>query len=259
MTKEPRDKQQHSDEAGQPAKQHHGSTAEETAALNETLKTFSKKYYEPDETKERRERIRFRIEIGIAIGVAFNIALTGGLLVAGAIQANYSGQQVAASQEQVRIMTDTEHRQLRAYVGLIPKDVENFGDPNKQTFRFIRKNYGTTPAYDLIVTEFGQSVAGPSKPIVIPQFSGQPPEILRGNVTLFPTGELEMKFIGLMVPKEQVDHVLGADDWTFSYLGQVKYRDAFDQTHFTNFCWTYKRNQMTADHVEWCGLHNDSN
>jgi hypothetical protein len=142
MAQEPRDKHQHRSESGEPSKKH-GSTAEQTAALNETFKAFAKQYYEDNEQNTRRERIKFRIEIGVAIGVALNIALTGGLLVAGAIQARYSGQQVKTSQDQLAVMQDTEKRQLRAYVGILPvTGIQNFGNHDTQEVVISRKNYG---------------------------------------------------------------------------------------------------------------------
>jgi hypothetical protein len=92
------------------------------------------------------------------------------------------------------VARNSEQHQLRAYVGLIPGDIDNFGDPKLQKFEFVRKNYGQTPAYDVLVTEFGQSVVGFGQPI-----PGNPikieGEILRGNFTLFPSGELRMGWV----------------------------------------------------------------
>jgi hypothetical protein len=156
------------------------------------------------------------------------------------------------------ISRDTEHRQLRAYVGLVPGDVENFGDLAKQRFTFVRKNYGLTPAYDLVVSQFGESVIvyGQPIPVISPN---PPPDILRGNVTLFPSGELPMHLIGVGISKDMIDKFMSDDNFRFVYTGTVKYRDAFDNTHFTNFCWMYKRNAMTAKDVDWCQGYNDSN
>src|SRR3954451_10924793 len=41
---------------------------------------------------------------------------------------------------QAWIANDSEKRQLRAYVGMTPGDVEDFGVVNKQRVRFVRKN-----------------------------------------------------------------------------------------------------------------------
>ena len=47
--------------------------------------------------------------------------------------------------QQWQTAADTEKRQLRAYVAVLPSDVENFGQPSGQKFTLIRKNYGQTP------------------------------------------------------------------------------------------------------------------
>jgi hypothetical protein len=67
-----------------------------------------------------------------------------------------------------------------------------------------------------------------------------------------------MNFIGSMLGKDQLDRVMGDDNLRFIYAGKIEYRDAFDTTHFTNFCWMYKRNAMGAKDVDWCQGHNDS-
>jgi hypothetical protein len=155
------------------------------------------------------------------------------------------------------VARNSEQHQLRAYVGLIPGDIDNFGDPKLQKFEFVRKNYGQTPAYDVLVTEFGQSVVGFGQPI-----PGNPikieGEILRGNFTLFPSGELRMDLLGLGVNPTLVDRVDKDENLRFVYLGTIKYRDAFDTTHYTNFCWMYKAKDFVGKHADWCLSHNDS-
>jgi hypothetical protein len=47
------------------------------------------------------------------------------------------------------VVSDTEKNQLRAYIGIVPGGIDNFGDGQRQTFNFIEKNYGQTPAYDV--------------------------------------------------------------------------------------------------------------
>jgi hypothetical protein len=199
---------------------------------------------------QKKGGMEWVLEIGIALMVL-------GTLAATSIAAYWTSWQWSAANDQLGVMQDTERRQLRAYVGLIPKDVENMGDLERQKFTFVRKNYGTTPAYDLIITDFGQSIVPDGQSVPFLQLQ-QPPEILRGNVTLFPGAELSMTVYHVTTPKEQVDRVMGSDTITFVYWGSVKYRDAFDRTHFTNFCWSYKRNATTEKDVGWCGQHNDS-
>jgi hypothetical protein len=54
-----------------------------------------------------------------------------------------------AASRQASIAEDTEKRQLRAYVGTVPGDIENFGDMAKQRFVLTVRNFGETPAYNV--------------------------------------------------------------------------------------------------------------
>jgi hypothetical protein len=265
MSNNHRNRQQHSSHSGGPATAHHGSTAEETAALNETLKSFSEKYHEDDPKKSRRERIKFRLEIALGVGVALNIALTIGLLVAAAIQAKYSG-------EQVNVALDSEHRQLRAYVGMNPGDIDDFGISGKQRIRFIRKNFGATPAYDVGFSQLGFSIVKIGQPIDTGRSGCNTPAI-PGLITMFPTTELAWtitigknddvrpevaaKLGGMFAPEEV--QLVKSGDRQFVYWGTVCYKDAFNVPHFTNYCWMYKGTSMAAKDAEGCLGHNDSN
>lgn len=188
--------------------------------------------------------------------IAYTV-LTAALLAASGFTAYEATIASSAATRQATIADDAEKRQLRAYVGLIPGSIENFGDQAKQHFVFTRKNYGQTPAYDVAITEIGHSVGPYGQPLPLPQW-GQPPEILRGNVTLFPTSELPMNVIGVPLDKTQLDKVITDDSWRYTYAGTIKYRDAFDKVHFTNFCWIFKRGALGAKDAEWCQGHNDS-
>lgn len=256
MSNDTRNKNPHGGQAGKPS-EHHGSSPVELAAINDTLKAFAKRYNENKEQSPRRQTWKFGLEIAAVIGVGLYTLLTGGLLIVGALQTRSGGDQVKASQEQLAVMQNTEHRQLRAYVGLIPGDIENLGDKDKQVFTFMRKNYGATPAYDIEVSELGQSVLLKNHEPPVINFTNVP-DIPHANVTLFPSAELPLHIKGLAVSKEQVDKVLSSDDFQFAYAGKIRYRDAFGKTHFTNFCWQYARNGLTAKDVDWCLHHNDS-
>lgn len=245
---------------GQPSGQHHGSTAEETAALNETLKTFSEKYYEPNQIKERRERIKFRVDVGVAVGVAFNIALTLGLLIAGVLQSYYSGQQVAASQNQLGIMQDTEHRQLRAYIGVAPGEVQDFGVSGKQRVHLTRKNYGLTPAYDVGFSTIGAFVVKTNVPFDINTTNPCTQPSVAGLITMFPSADLPLNIntSGAAATDQDIALVKSGDS-QFVYFGDVCYHDAFGERHYTNYCYMYKGISMTSKDADWCLKHNDSN
>jgi hypothetical protein len=255
MANNRRNEGQDSGQSGNKTNQHHGSTAEETAALNDTFKAFSEEYHKDDGEKRRRERVKFRIEIGVAIGVALNIALTIGLLVAGIRQAIYSGQQVQASQDQLTVARDTETRQLKAYVGVSQHGVENFGQIN-QVLKVRRKNYGVTPANDLFM--------GPPNVAVIqmgtsfsPVFCFPAPKVVN-TFTLFPSQESNFEIRGNPINKEQADLVTRGTQWALMYWGALYYKDVFGAERCTRYCFAFKGADLSESTAELCFQHNDS-
>ena len=180
----------------------------------------------------------------IAIGL-----MVLGTLIATSVAAYWTSQQWATADDQ-------EKRQLRAYVGLNPGDLEDLGDPEKQRWSGMRKNYGQTPAYDVSVIVFGQSVIKRGQPIVMG--NPQPPPEIRGTITLFPQAELVMRIAGLGVPKEHVMQVVNSDDFQFVYFGTIQYHDIFGKRQFTYFCWMYDRKHTSAKDADGCYGHNNS-
>jgi hypothetical protein len=91
-------------------------------------------------------------------------------------------------------MQDTEHRQLRAYVGMAPGDVEDFGVAGKQRIKFVRKNYGGTPAYNVGFSQIGLSIVKYGEAINTGDTGcGNP--VVAGQITMFPTVELPWNVI----------------------------------------------------------------
>jgi hypothetical protein len=266
MPKEPRDKRHQGGQSDEPAQHHHGSTAEETAAINETFKAFAKKHNEHNEQAARRERIQFRIEVAVAIGVAFNIALTGGLLIAGALQASYSGSQVKASFDQIAIMEDTEHRQLRAYVGVvIPPEGPALYPVTPQSipnFRFTARNYGQTPAYK-VAHESGMSIRAYPLPRDNKYTIDDIPLLTVPNpITIFP-GAIDPLGITLLSKRALTEQEIGlfqAGNTARLYVwGTINYVDAFTNPHYTNFCFGFFNPTAKNIQYEPCNEHTDSN
>jgi hypothetical protein len=102
---------------------------------------------------------------------------------------------VVVSTWQAWIMSDTAKRQLRAYIGISPGGIEHFGDEQLQTFALMRKNYGVTPAYDIIASPALVEVKQIGAPLNSPwDTKNHPPN--REMVTLFPTMELPLYVTG---------------------------------------------------------------
>jgi hypothetical protein len=161
------------------------------------------------------------------------------------------------TQQQWEVTSDQEKRQLRAYVGIVPGDVENLGDIGKQTWNASRKNYGQTPAYDVAIVAYGQSIIHTGEPI--PTNPPLPPPDIRGAITLFPTADLALRLKGIAINKEKLTEFLNADGFQLVYFGTIQYHDIFDQRHFTYFCWMYSRDHPNGKDAEGCLGHNDSN
>ena len=244
MSQKPRDKHQHGGHPQKPSGTHNNSP-EELAAINKTLIAFSEKYDEGKEKNPGREHTRFIVEVCVAVGVGIYTLITAGLL--------------AASLIQLKIMQDTEHRQLRAYVGMAPGDVEDFGVAAKQRIKFIRKNFGGTPAYNVGFSNVGFSIIKPGSNINTGVSDCVSPKIA-GQITMFPTVELPwtVTIDPKLFPSERLQLVKAGDE-QFVYWGTACYHDAFGVPHFTNYCWMYKGSNMTAKDAEACLTHNDSN
>ena len=86
--------------------------------------------------------------------------------------------------ETLKAQKKSSEQQLRAYVGMTPGDIEDFGVPGKQRIRFVRKNFGTTPAYDVGFSRVGLSIIKPGQPINTGE-SGCVATLIAGQITLF--------------------------------------------------------------------------
>jgi hypothetical protein len=157
---------------------------------------------------------------------------------------------------------DTEKRSLRAYVGTSPGSIENFGTPDQ--FMIIeRKNYGTTPGYNLINTSFGADIMTGNT--VVGMTGDCERQTNRNLPTIFPSMSLSMKISvwNKNWKKEEFDAIAANTDKfnngaKFVYWGTICYTDAFSVAHYTNFCWGYRGKSMTAADSAACLFHNDS-
>jgi hypothetical protein len=141
-------------------------------ALHSTYKSSSDK-------TDQRENKQFLWTRRTAVAAIVYTLVTAALLAAGiwsAVQATNAVTQAAnavavakrsadVAQDQVAAAKDTEQRQLRAYVGIIPGDVENFGEDTFE-IKLIRKNYGQTPAYDVGFSQVYVDVLPPNALII---------------------------------------------------------------------------------------------
>ena len=154
-------------------------------------------------------------------------------------------------------ISDTEKRQLRAYLGIIPGGVDNFGDPTTQTFNYIVKNYGQTPAYDVFdfpSVPYMIQVNGP----VIASPTERPKDVI-ATFTIFPGREHPKRGIGTTIQKRENDLIASGTGYQLVYSGVIFYKDALGTDHYTRYCFMYKGGSMTSHETDTCYAHNDSN
>jgi len=157
---------------------------------------------------------------------------------------------------QAAISRDTERRQLRAYVGITPGDIQNFGDRDKQEFTIVRKNHGLTPAYNMIGISLQEVIRiGAPVPLNISTAINQG---IPDTVTLFPAMELPVHIRGTPLSQQQLNLALDGREYQLIYYGITWYDDAFGAKHFTRFCYLFKGASMTSKDADGCLGHNNS-
>jgi hypothetical protein len=151
---------------------------------------------------------------------------------------------------------DAEKRQLRAYVGVIPGDLDNFGDRERQHFKFALKNFGPTPGYNLNHQYENNDVRAHRDTIQVP--SGDCPDE-HDHVTIFPGQELPFHVRGVKASPQQFDLVRDGRQYALVYYGKFCYNDAFGAKRYTYFCFSFSGQSMTARDVGYCEYYNQSN
>lgn len=105
--------------------------------------------------------------------------------------------------QQLSVVRDQEQRQLRAYVGVIPGDVESFDDNLKMKYNYRIKNYGATPAYHIYSShQDGDIMLETSYPKTMGGCENR-----LGYPTIFPTEDRAFGIFGGKFSSEQYDIV----------------------------------------------------
>lgn len=152
---------------------------------------------------------------------------------------------------------DTNERQLRAYVGIRPLGMENFGETN-QVLRTMRKNYGATPASDLFVDAPHIAII-PRNGQFAPAFCDPIPPGLANSVSLFPQQELRFDIQGQFpFTKEQIASVRDGTKFQMQFWGTLHYKDVFGKRRCTRYCWGFHGPNMAENDSDYCAQHNDA-
>lgn len=181
-----------------------------------------------------------------------------------------ANQSANAATSQARIADETEKLQLRAYLGVIPGDLIDFGKPS-QRLTITRHNFGQTPAYATALVYAGGAylaALNAPHPVIRCHDYIHPQTPFSDLSSIFPNMDrpiimsLDLKN-SLMPNAEQVAAVInntGPNEAPmYGYWGTFCYLDIFRQVHFSNFCFMYNgREGMTKPGANTCRYHNDS-
>jgi hypothetical protein len=157
--------------------------------------------------------------------------------------------------EQAKAATDTETRQLRAYVFSIitrfsPSLQTNI--PNIFSTKFV--NGGSTPAY-VLSSELKSAYI--DMPLKVDVFDAKPPSTQGWSGTyLFKEHTSEYNSLPLYLTTDQVDAVKNSLGGVF-FWGHIFYKDVFGCVHHTNFCMGYYSQRGAGPATYECIAHND--
>lgn len=239
------------------------------AALNHHVEAIANEYKSANSEQSKHNGKTLRVN-WLAFGVAaFYSLLTVGILGVNVYQlkmlnegAGDTKRSVEASErsanaatKQAEIAADTEKRQLRAYVGVLPGSITDFGDKQKQTLHMKRQNFGLTPAYNLTWTKLGVFIINKGDLI-------QTPDVKKKNVdrlqTLFPSASIELNVIGIFYSEEAVNELKKNENKSLVYIGSINYTDAFGVDRFTNYCFMFSFRDGAVMDANYCIGSNDS-
>lgn len=233
-------------------------------AINSLDRDYNAAQHQRSESDKRHLEWTRRSSLSAIAYTIFTVCLLGVSLYSAfqARDAIYAANRAAAAaNSQANTSEDTEKRQLRAYVGVIPGSLDNFGQVG-QTLNFIRKNYGHTPAYDVGFSQVSYDIINVSRTNMTPTMTCLD---VRNKVakliTIFPGAEMPFHIIfrDMTKPKDRINLVRGGTDYAAAYWGTICYHDAFGVPHYTHYCFMYKGQNMTAKDAEGCLGYNDSN
>lgn len=181
-----------------------------------------------------------------------------GTFTATSIAAYWTSQQWEVANDLLTTTRDTEVRQLRAYVGIAQRGIENFGEPN-QTIKLSRKNYGVTPAIDLGMSSPNIAVVSSApgaqfSPILCSPVPERPPN----TFALFPGQEALYEIRGPLLTNDQVAAVRKGTDFVLLLWGALYYKDTFGNSRCTRYCFSFKGQDMAESDADICLQHNDS-
>jgi hypothetical protein len=157
---------------------------------------------------------------------------------------------------------DTAKRELRPYIGVFDSKVGPNGGilvTNIQPIPIDIRDAGRTPAYE---AQFMGGVDILLYPLPLGyRFINDQADTARHPTTIYPSSEAMPIYnkVRRSFSQQEIKAIEAASPLRLYSWGTIKYRDAFHEWHFTNFCFSYYDVTAQNAQTERCDTHNDSN
>jgi hypothetical protein len=172
------------------------------------------------------------------IGIGLYTLLTVGIVCASIYLAQQAKLGTEAALHSAAIAEASERRQLRAYVFIEDSELRKFGSTEAPEGDVIIKNYGRTPASAMTVWV---AVKGADDFTKV-SFPRAPADLPITRMAFGPGGEMHWPApFSRALNQAEIDSIKQGKGALFIY-GEIRYRDAFDCSHFTKFRLIYGGN-----------------
>jgi hypothetical protein len=184
------------------------------------------------------------------------IILNIGQLRASARTAQAAEDAAGEARKQLALVHEQMVRDQRAWIGAhIHMDTTPQQTPYFFTYAYIFKNYGKSPAFDVLSKDNGE-VFGIRFPKSPKYYKPASPLEVPSKSALFPGDSGALSGTAHITPA-QLAEITAGTKWFYSY-GTITYKDIFGQTHITHVCNRHGVNPPT-NKPSLCDTYNDAN
>ena len=162
---------------------------------------------------------------------------------------------------QAWIARDSEQRQLRAYIYVLPS-ITDFSVGKKPYASITIKNGGQTPAYDFNVS-MNEDIRPFPQRESLKGIGTQPSALTQTSDGIGAFLYQSHEYVVSMPPvnalsRQDYDDVIKGTERRFYVWGRVLYLDAFKRQHHLNFCFTIDGDSLSAGTTHYCKDYNDT-
>jgi hypothetical protein len=176
------------------------------------------------------------------------------------IQTEQAQRQAKAAENQVAIAADAEIRQLRAYLVVSSRELENYGDNKIGRVPGIWENLGQTPIYDATWVS-GINVLPCCNAMVNISYNTCQTvmDASINNKNFFGKFSYPVKDRDSAFTPSEIQDIKGGRSAVY-FHGRVCYRDIFKKLRRTDFCilWRWDAGSNALSKATYCGSGNDA-